>query len=47
VLVARRGELTVLKLNGPWYDGIPADVRADPSKGWNEYWVRHAPGESR
>jgi hypothetical protein len=35
-------ELSVMKLNGPWYEGIPADVRADPGKGSSEYWVRKA-----
>jgi hypothetical protein len=36
-------EVTVLKLNGPWYDsGIPDDIRADPGKGPNldQLWVR-------
>ena len=38
-------DATVLKINGPWYDGIPDDVRADPHKGNNldEYWIRKAP----
>jgi len=36
---------TILKINGPWYDGIPDDVRRDPNKGYNldEYWIRKAP----
>jgi hypothetical protein len=36
-------EITVMKINGPWYSGgIPDDVRADPHMGYNldEYWVR-------
>lgn len=36
-------EITIMKLNGPWYsDPIPDDVLTDPHQGWNldENWVR-------
>lgn len=36
-------EMTIMKLNGPWYnDPIPADIFTDPEQGWNlnENWVR-------
>lgn len=35
-------ELTVLKLNGPHYGGVPADILEDPNQGVNldQYWVR-------
>ena len=36
--------MTVMKLNGPWYGEIPADVLSNPEKGWNldKIWVRQA-----
>ncbi len=34
--------LSVLKLNGPWYEEVSADARADPGRGFSEYWVRKA-----
>jgi hypothetical protein len=36
------GDTTVMTLNGPWYDSIPADVIANPSIGFNldQRWVR-------
>jgi len=36
-------EMTIMKLNGPWYDApIPEDIFTDPHQGWNldENWVR-------
>ena len=38
--------MTVMTLNGPWYQGgVPADVLADPHKGFNldQHWVRARP----
>lgn len=34
--------MTVMKLNGPWYEGIPADILANPEQGTNldQSWVR-------
>lgn len=36
------GDTTVMTLNGPWYDSIPADVIANPAIGFNldQRWVR-------
>jgi hypothetical protein len=35
-------DMTVMTLNGPWYDGVPADVLANPAIGVNldQQWVR-------
>jgi hypothetical protein len=36
-------EVTIMKLNGPWYDDpIPENIFTDPHQGWNldEHWVR-------
>jgi hypothetical protein len=38
-----RPDLTIMKLNGPWYDDpIPANIFTDPDQGWNldQNWVR-------
>jgi hypothetical protein len=34
--------MTIMTLNGPWYEGIPADILANPAQGWNldQKWVR-------
>jgi len=34
--------ITVLKINGPWYADIPAEIRANPGHGWNrdQCWIR-------
>jgi len=36
---------TVMKLNGPWYDDIPADILSNPEQGANldKNWVRLGP----
>ena len=35
-------DMTIMTLNGPWYDAVPADILANPSQGWNldQRWVR-------
>jgi hypothetical protein len=35
-------DMTIMTLNGPWYDAVPPDILADPSQGWNldQRWVR-------
>jgi hypothetical protein len=37
--------MTVMKLNGPWYDDIPADILSNPEQGANldKNWVRLGP----
>jgi hypothetical protein len=38
-------DMTVMTLNGPWYDAVPPDILANPSQGWNldQRWVRLRP----
>jgi hypothetical protein len=35
-------DMTIMTLNGPWYDAVPPDILANPSQGWNldQRWVR-------
>ena len=35
-------DMTVMTLNGPWYDGIPPEILANPQQGanLNQRWVR-------
>ncbi len=37
--------LSVMTLNGPWYDSIPPEILSNPEQGWNldKKWVRLAP----
>jgi hypothetical protein len=37
--------MTVMTLNGPWYEDIPAAILTNPDQGWNldKYWVRMRP----
>jgi hypothetical protein len=36
--------MTVMTLNGPWYDRIPPEILSNPEQGWNldKRYVRHA-----
>jgi hypothetical protein len=38
-------DMTVMTLNGPWYDAVPPDILANPTQGWNldQRWVRLRP----
>jgi hypothetical protein len=38
-------DMTIMTLNGPWYDAVPPDILANPSQGWNldQRWVRLRP----
>lgn len=41
-------DMTVMRLNGPWYDSIPADILSNPEQGTNldKNWVRLGPRPS-